>query len=224
MKVLFVSPEVNPIVRTGGLGDVVGSLPLALHALGVDVRVICPKHRVCTQVDSQKHKKLLFCKLGKKSLEGSIMESRLGASEVPVYLIDLPELYDRPGVYSDDHGDFPDNPQRAFALCQAALQVEKITGWKADIIHAHDWMASAVSAYLNADQSRKSSSPRTRSVLTIHNLQHQGVFSHKDFQSSGLPTAYWGMDGFEHNGALNLLKGGIQHADKTITEVVMEVN
>ena len=217
MKVLFVSPEVNPIVRTGGLGDVVGSLPLALHALGVDVRVICPKHRVCKEVDYQKHKKPLFCKWGKNSLEGSIMESRLGASEVPVYLIDLPELYDRPGVYSDDNGDFPDNPQRAFALCQAALQVGKVTGWKADIIHAHDWMASAVSAYLNADQSQKSSSPRTRSVLTIHNLQHQGVFSHKDFQSSGLPTAYWGMDGFEHNGALNLLKGGIQHADKITT-------
>ena len=96
-------------------------------------------------------------------------------------------------------------------------RLKRLLVGEADIIHAHDWMASAVSAYLNADQSRKSSSPRTRSVLTIHNLQHQGVFSHKDFQSSGLPTAYWGMDGFEHNGALNLLKGGIQHADKITT-------
>ena len=70
MKVLFVSPEVNPIVRTGGLGDVVGSLPLALHALGVDVRVICPKHRVCSQVDSQNLKNRFFANWEKNLLKG----------------------------------------------------------------------------------------------------------------------------------------------------------
>lgn len=217
MNVLFVSPEVNPIVRTGGLGDVVGSLPLALHALGVDVRVICPNHRVCSKVDSQKLKKSVICKLGDKTIEGSILETRLGTTEVPVYLIDLPELYDRPGVYADDKGDFLDNPQRAFALCQSALQIEKIANWKADIMHAHDWMAAPVSAFLNNAQVKKQKKSKIRSVLTIHNLQHQGVFSYEDFLSSGLPESYWGMNGFEHKGALNLLKGGIQHADKITT-------
>ena len=146
------------------------------------------------------------------------MEARLGASEVPVYLIDLPELYDRPGVYADDQGDFPDNPQRAFALCQAALQVEK-DYW----LEGRYCPRSRLDGLRCFCLSQRRPTPKifkcqeSRSVLTIHNLQHQGVFSHKDFQSSGLPTAYWGMDGFEHNGALNLLKGGIQHADKITT-------
>ncbi|MDA7823169.1 glycogen synthase GlgA [Opitutales bacterium] len=217
MKVLFVSPEVNPIVRTGGLGDVVGSLPLALSELGVDVRVICPMHRVANDIIGKKHPSPLHLKLGDNQIDGSILESRLGASTVPVYLINSPELYDRDGVYADENGDFSDNPQRAFALCQAALEIERITGWRADVFHAHDWMAAAVCGYVNAANEKKPKKNQTKSVLTIHNLQHQGVFSHPDFLSSGLPKTHWGMDGFEHEGALNLLKGGIQHADKITT-------
>lgn len=217
MNVLFVSPEVNPLVRTGGLGDVVGSLPLALKKLGVDVRVVCPLHRSCKGIDAKVLRNQFKVKIGSQSILGSIHETRLGPSDVPAYLIDLPQFFDRDGIYADQGGDYRDNPQRAFALCQAALEVEFVTGWRPHIIHAHDWMAAPVCAYVNAMKSPRGKEPKIRSVLTIHNLQHQGVFSYKDFVTSGLPDSHWGADGFEKDGALNLLKGGIQHADKITT-------
>ena len=217
MNVLFVSPEVNPLVRTGGLGDVVGSLPLALKKLGIDVRIICPFHRECKGIESKTLKKNFVVKIRKKSITGSIRQTKLGNSDVPAYMIDLPEFYDRNGIYSDEHGDFPDNAQRAFVLSQVALQLQSVTNWQPDIIHAHDWMAAPVCAYVNATHSSIPVQPKIRTVLTIHNLQHQGIFSYEDFKTSGLPESNWAMDGFEKDGLLNLLKGGIQHADKITT-------
>lgn len=217
MKVLFVSPEVNPLVRTGGLGDVVGSLPLALDKLGVDVRIVCPLFRSCKDLNTQILPPKITVKIGGQLFTGSLRQTNLGKSNVRVYLIDIPSLFDREGVYSDHKGDFPDNPQRAFALCQAALQIGGAAKWQPDIIHAHDWMAAPVCAYANADRSKPKRKANLRTVLTIHNLQHQGVFSYEDFVTSNLPDSNWGMDGFEKNGSLNLLKGGIQHADKITT-------
>jgi starch synthase len=217
MKVLFVSPEVNPLVRTGGLGDVVGSLPLALDKLGVDVRIVCPFFRSCKELNAQSLPQKITIRIGNQPITGSFRQTNLGKNSVPVYLVDIPSFFDREGVYSDQKGDFPDNPQRAFVLCQAAMQLAVAIKWQPDIIHAHDWMAAPVCAYANADRSKSKRKAHLRTVLTIHNLQHQGVFSYEDFVSSGLPQSFWGMDGFEKNGSLNLLKGGIQHADKITT-------
>ncbi len=217
MNVLFVSPEVNPLVRTGGLGDVVGSLPIALSKLGIDVRIICPLHRECQNIEAQILPQKISINIGSGLFKGSIRQTTLGDSNVPAYLFDLPEFFDRGGIYSDEQGDFSDNPQRAFALCQAALQLEKITDWHPEIIHAHDWMAAPVCAYVNAKSFSRKSKSKIRTVLTIHNLQHQGVFSYEDFLSSKLPHYNWAMDGFEKDGSLNLLKGGIQNADKITT-------
>ena len=212
MNVLFVSPEVNPIVRTGGLGDVVGSLPLALQKIGVDVRVICPLHRVCQPLP-----KKFFSRKAKILWDGESITGQIAQTEAngfTIYLLDIPTLYDRPGVYADSNGNYEDNALRSVALCQAAVQLDKIIHWTPDVFHAHDWMAAATSAYLNATIKSQSPPP---SVLTIHNLEHQGVFTHDDFLKSGLPRNYWGMDGFEHQGQFNLLKGGIQHANKITT-------
>ena len=106
MNVLFVSPEVNPLVRTGGLGDVVGSLPLALKKLGIDVRVICPFHKECEGIESKTLEKNFVVEIDKKIMTGTIRQTKLGNSDVPAYMIDLPEFYDRNGIYSDKHGDF----------------------------------------------------------------------------------------------------------------------
>lgn len=216
MKVLFVSPEITPIVRTGGLGDVVGSLPIALRAKGVEVRVICPLHRQCKTNGFKRMPGNYEIKIGKKSLSAKIWESSLPKGEIPVYLIENPELFDREGIYSDKNGDYEDNATRAFALSQSALASEKITKWKPDVFHAHDWMSAPTCAYLNAAK-QKDENLKAGSILTIHNLEHQGSFSYDDFLLSNLPLEYWGMAGFEHNQKLNLLKGGIQHADKLTT-------
>jgi len=215
MKILFVSPEVSPLVRTGGLGDVVGSLPHALAKERLDVRIVCPLHQSCRKLTRDLYPKPISIRLGKKTYSFSVSSTRLGDSNILVYFIGNDSLFDRRGVYSDEDGDFPDNALRAFALSKAAIELEKSIDWQPDIFHAHDWMAAPTSAFLN--QKKKKLKRKVGSVLTIHNLEHQGVFSYDDFKDSGLPLSYWGIDGFEHNGALNLLKGGIQHADKLTT-------
>ena len=215
MKILFVSPEVSPLVRTGGLGDVVGSLPVALGNQGLDVRIICPLHRSCRDLPRDLYPKPISFPLGNKTYSFAVSSTRLSDSQVTVYFIRNDSLFDRDGIYSSENGDFSDNALRAFALSKAAIELEKSTGWQPDIFHAHDWMAAPTSAFLNHKKSKLKR--KVASVLTIHNLEHQGVFRYDDFLDSNLPKSYWGMEGFEHNNFLNLLKGGIQHADKLTT-------
>lgn len=217
MKVLFVSPEVSPLVRTGGLGDVVGSLPLAIQELGIDVRILCPLHRACKNLETTFFAQKGTVQLGDLEVPIRIGETKLGSSGIPVYLVENDSLFDRPGIYSDSNGDYADNPTRAFVLSKAALLIDQITGWSPDVYHAHDWMAASLPAYLNANRPKGKRSKQGKSVLTIHNLEHQGNCSYQYFLRSGLPESYWAIDGFENNGSMNLLKGGIQHADKITT-------
>ena len=215
MKILFVSPEVSPLVRTGGLGDVVGSLPLALKQLGIDVRIVCPLHKECLKIPQKTFRKSVKCNLANKIFTFSVSEAQIPGTEIPVYFIGNRTLFEREGIYADKGGDYNDNALRAFALSQTAIHLEKSTGWKPDVFHAHDWMAAPTCAYLN--DFRDKLKRKTGSLLTIHNLEHQGCFEYNDFLDSNLPKSYWGIEGFEHLGRLNLLKGGIQHADKLTT-------
>ena len=217
MKVLLVSPEVTPLARTGGLGDVVGALPPALKAKGVDARILCPLHK--GSLNGREGKALngsLTIRMGSRKRKVRIIETRLPGSAIPVYLISHKGLYDRKGLYAGLKGDYSDNAERSMVLCRTALHQQKLTGWQPDVYHSHDWMAAALPACLNAE-STWSSSPNPASVLTIHNLEHQGIFSGDAFNLTGLPQSYFSFEGFEHYGNLNLLKGGIQHADKITT-------
>jgi len=217
VKVLFVSPEVSPLARTGGLGDVVGALPAALKQAGVDVRVICPLHR--GSLDGLRSKRIggkLRIKIGSKLCYPRLVETRLPGTDVPVYLIEHIGFFDRADIYAGPKGDFLDNAERSFVICRSALDLPRLVEWTPDVYHAHDWMAAALPACLNAIPSTKGNA-RPASVLTIHNLEHQGSFSPEKFEISNLPESYFQMEGFEHFGRLNLLKGGIQHADKITT-------
>ena len=217
MNVLFVSPEVGPLVRAGGLGDVVGALPIALKKNGIDVRVLCPLHRECKKTETRSLPLQINLKLGAKNFLVQFQETRLGDTNIPVYLLKNEFLFDREGIYADENGDYLDNPIRCFALSKAALFIEQATGWRPDIFHSHDWMTAPLPAYLNALDSEKGRVRKSRSVLTIHNLEHQGAFPENTFSSSGLPIKFSGIDGFNHYNSMNLLKGAIQHADKITT-------
>ncbi len=217
MKVLFISPEVAPIVRAGGLGDVVGALPLELHKAGIDVRVLCPLHRVCKSLKMEKVGRPFLMKFGRVSHTFQFQETRLGESEIQVYLLENGPLFDRSGIYADENGDYSDNALRSFALSKSALQLESTTGWTPQIFHSHDWMAAPLSAYLNRNNQYRNRKINPRSILTIHNLEHQGIYPENTYSLSGLPNSFFGMDGFNHFNSLNLLKGGIQHADKITT-------
>jgi starch synthase len=217
MNVLFVSPEVGPLVRAGGLGDVVGALPIALKKNGIDVRILCPLHRDCKKLETHSLPTQINLKFGSENFIIQFKETRLGNTNIPVYLLKNDFLFDRPGIYADENGNYLDNPTRCFALSKAALFIEKATGWTPDIFHSHDWMAAPLPAYLNALDSPNSKVRKSRSVLTIHNLEHQGAFPEKTFSSSGLPAKFAGINGFNHYNSMNLLKGAIQHADKITT-------
>ena len=217
MNILFVSPEVSPFARTGGLGEVVGSLPSALNRAGTDTRILCPLHKCCKKLPIKMLKGSIMFSTSTQKIISQIAMLDPSKSEVPVYFLVNDKLFSRDDIYSDSNGDYPDNWLRSFVLSHAATRIEQILSWKPDILHAHDWMAAPTSAFLNAKNSNDKSRKKQASILTIHNLEHQGVFPGHYFTSSGLPVNYWGIDGFEHYGNLNLLKGGIQHAQKITT-------
>ena len=217
MKVLFVSPEVAPIARAGGLGDVVGALPIALQSLGIDVRILCPNYKNSKICPAKKMGNNFKIKLGNKAHLFQFLKTSLGQSKIPVYLLDNDYFYKRNGFYSDKNGDYNDNSIRSFALCKAALELKNQVRWNPQIYHSHDWMAASVSAYLNSEKEKNNDYINCRSILTIHNLEHQGVFDNNFYTFSGLPDNFFGIDGFNHHNRLNLLKGGIQHSDKITT-------
>jgi starch synthase len=215
MRVLFVASEVYPLVKTGGLADVVGALPLALAELGVDVRVLVPGYRkVMSGVEARGREVQLGGLVG----AGSAKLFYARAGELELLVLDAPHLYDRPGSpYNDEHGrDFGDNHLRFGALCDAAAWLAGPEGgdrWRPDIIHGHDWQSGLVPAY--AAMMPRQHRPGT--IITVHNLAYQGVFSAGTLHSLRLPPEMFGVHGVEFHGHLGFLKAGLWYADKITT-------
>lgn len=215
MRVLFVASEVYPLVKTGGLADVVGALPLALADLGVDVRVLVPGYRkVMAGVDARGREVQLGGLVG----AGSAKLFYARAGELELLVLDAPHLYDRPGSpYNDEHGrDFHDNHLRFGALCDAAAWLAGPEGgdrWRPEIVHGHDWQAGLVPAYAAMMPHHQ----RPGTILTVHNLAYQGVFSAGVMPSLRLPPEMFSVHGVEYHGHLGFLKAGLWYADKITT-------
>lgn len=211
MKILYVTAEAHPLMKTGGLGDVCGSLPEALRQLGHDVRLILPAYPQA--VERAEDLRLL----SEVDVPGAgtpvrLLEGVLPGTTVPVYLVDSPLHFARPGhPYVDAEGrDWTDNAQR-FALFArvavlAALDQAEL-GWRPELVHCHDWHTGLVPALLAGEPGR----PAT--VFTIHNLAYQGLFPAATFGSLGLPGQLWSMHGLEFWGQLSFIKGGLVYAD-----------
>ena len=216
MRALFVTSEVFPLAKTGGLADVAASLPAALSELGVDVRLIVPAYRQAleratrvTRVRSLGH--LL------EGFDVELLSARLPGSGLPLWLVDCPGLFNRPGgPYQDPHGqDWNDNAQRFAILNYAAALVANGAGeegWRPEIVHGNDWHVGLLPHLLHSETSR-----RPRSVLTIHNLAYQGVFPFEVMQSLGLPRADMAFQAGEFYGRFSFLKAGIALADMLTT-------
>ena len=208
MKVLSVASEVFPLIKTGGLADVAGALPLALAPLGISMRTIMPGYTsVLGKIGETKVIADFPDLLGKPA--------RLLYAEhagLELYVIDSPELYDREGgPYVDETGkDYIDNWQRFAALSRAAIDIANgiDADWAPDIVHGHDWQAGLVPLYLKYSEV----GPHTPSVLTIHNIAFQGQFSAQIFPALGLPIAAYAVDGVEYYGDVGFLKGGLRTA------------
>ncbi|MDE2088911.1 MAG: glycogen synthase GlgA [Gammaproteobacteria bacterium] len=211
MKILFATSEAHPLVKTGGLADVCGSLARALKRQRQDVRLILPAYppalaragalETAAELDlpGVPHKLRL-------------LQGRLPDSEIVVYLVDSPAHFDRPGgPYSRPDGhDWPDNAQRfaVFARAVTAVALHHAgLSWRPDVVHCHDWQTGLVPALL-VDETR-----RPATVFTIHNLAYQGLFSWETFQSLKVPAGLWSMHAMEFYGRFSFIKGGLVFAD-----------
>lgn len=217
MNILFAASEAFPFIKTGGLGDVVHSLPIALNRLGDDVRLVLPAYRdVLAAVDS-------LHELGYWDLPGVGVTHRVRVLQAHhdgvsgfLYLIDAPALFDRPGnpyVHSSGY-NWPDNAERFTVFSRAVAQLAKgLPGgdWLPDVVHCHDWQTGLVPAFLSMTQ------PRPKTVFTIHNLAYDGSFSYHDFTSLALPPEWWSPDYVEFYGSFSMLKAGMVFADQVTT-------
>ena len=214
MQVLFVTSELAPLVKTGGLGDVAAALPVALRAAGVDARVILPGYPAALAV--ARHFAPVATGLALPGGHHGTIRLGIGPGDVPLYLVDAPSLFDRPGgpYGPPDGGDWPDNHLRFAALgfAAAAIGREGAAGWRPDIVHCHDWQAGLAPAYLQL-----AGAHRPATVMTIHNLAYQGQFSPHLFGELGLPYGMYGIDGVEYYGGIGYLKAGLHYADRLTT-------
>jgi starch synthase len=211
-KILFVASEAHPLIKTGGLADVSGSLPKALAELGVDVRLIMPNYQAIKTNEEIYYKSTVRV----NNRDANILETRLPGTQVLVWLVDCPEFFGFPGnPYVDEQGNAWANRAERFALfCRIAVEVAMNRGyldWTPDIVHCNDWQSGLVPALLSLEANR----PAT--VFTIHNLAYQGLFPKATWTSLNLPRQLWNSDGIEFNGMLSFIKGGLAYADHITT-------
>jgi starch synthase len=214
MQVLSVAAEAYPLVKTGGLGDVVGALPGALADHGVTVTTLLPGYPAVRDhigaAPLVHHYENLF------GVEARILASNLNGH--PLLVLDAPTLFLRNGnVYVDRKGaDWPDNWRRFAALSRAAADLASrvIPNWRFDILHAHDWHAGLAPAYLRY---ASGPGPIAPSAITIHNIAFQGRFDVSVFPFLGLPPTAYHIDGIEYYGGIGFLKAGLASANAITT-------
>ena len=216
MKVLHVAAEVYPLVKTGGLADVVAALPPALAAQGADVRLMLPG---LPQVMDGVLQLREVVEVGPcfGALRVRLLLGRMPGTQLPVYVVDAPYLYQRGGgPYQDARGDeWPDNLQRFALLSWVAAHVaggDADLQWSPHVLHAHDWHAAMACAYM-ADPAGTDCA----SVFTIHNLAFQGLFPMHDWPLLGLASRLMSPAGLEFHGQLSFMKAGLKFAHRITT-------
>lgn len=215
MKILFAASEAHPLVKTGGLGDVAGSLPAALQRLHQDVRLILPAYRQIMERLPEATVVAEFAVAGSPE-PVRLRQATLAEDGVPVYLVEVPALFDRiGGPYSDPQGrEWYDNALRFATFCRAVVQVglnRAGLDWTPEVVHCNDWQTGLVPPLLMREPRR----PGT--VFTIHNLAYQGVFTWDTFQYLRLPPDLWSMHALEFYGRFSFIKGGLVFADRLTT-------
>jgi starch synthase len=216
MKILYVASEVTPFSKTGGLGDVAGSLPAALAELGHEVKVVTPRYgsiKTDRLTPTGHHLELRF-PFGTE--RGPILALRQSPN-LEILFLENEHFYGRGGIYGDAWGEFGDNHRRYAYLSIGALQAAQRLRFTPDIIHVNDWQTGLTPVALRSGF-QNTALGRARSVLTIHNLNYQGQFGKHVMEDLGLPWSLFTSEhGLEFWDAVNFLKGGIQFADALTT-------
>jgi starch synthase len=214
-KLLFVTSEVSPLIKTGGLADVSGSLPVALKALRWSVRLLMPAYPAAVEKAGPTK---LIARLQVPGVMGKVqlLEGRLPGTRLPVWLVDYAPAFARDGnpYLGPDGHNWPDNAERFALLARAAVEIAQGRAglsWVPDVVHCNDWQTGLVPALLSLEPQR----PAT--VFTIHNLAYQGLFPQSSFHALGLPPQLWSHEGLEFHDQLSFIKGGLAYADHVTT-------
>lgn len=210
-RVLAVASEIAPIIKTGGLADVVGALPHAMQAQGWGIRTLIPGYTAVLAAVKRPKTVLEF-----RDLLGA--PARVLAAKVAgldLLILDAPKLYDRPGSpYLDPQGnDWSDNDLRFAALCKAAAHIaaDGVQDWVPEVVHLHDWQAGLTPIYMAATGAKQST------ILTIHNIAFHGLTAYNRLKDLDLPIADFTLDGFEYYGHISALKAGLTRATALTT-------
>jgi starch synthase len=210
MKILMLASEVAPFAKTGGLADVVGSLPAALKALGHEVAVLLPRYGTVDLKGLRRVYDHLPVWVPPRSFDTSLY---LAERQTPFYFLDCPPLFDRPGLYGEEGEDYPDNHIRFAVLAQAALEFSRRV-WRPNILHGHDWQAGLAPVYLRTVYANDPTFFGIHTLFTIHNVGYHGLFpaaAQSDIALAG--TDAFRPEGLEFFGKVCYLKGGLNYSD-----------
>ncbi|HEY8038314.1 MAG TPA: glycogen synthase GlgA [Polyangiaceae bacterium] len=221
MDITFVTTELAPFVKVGGLADVSTALPKALRTFGHAVTIVMPRFPALEQQGLLLARRLtpLRFTLGERTFEATVFDGRL-ASQVDLVVVDVPGLFDRAGVYGERGEDYPDNALRFAMLSRAAAELVRqraAAGRPVDVVHSNDWPTALVPTYLRMLAAETPALATVRTMLTIHNVAHQGAFPKGELPKLGLGWDVFTVDGIEFYGGINLLKQGIVTADAVTT-------
>jgi starch synthase len=221
MKILMASSEAVPFAKTGGLADAVSALSLALAKLGHEVKIVMPRYYNINRNALEHLEGELGVPMGGREEWCAVYAAELPGSSkknpVKVYFIDHEGFFGRDGVYGvPSEPDFLDNPRRFAFFCRSVFQFCRKIGWYPEVMHAHDWPAALVPVFLKYRE-RWAEFEKAVSVLTIHNLGSQGIYHKDNFQYTDLDWGVFYSAGFEDWNMMNLLKAGLNSADKINT-------
>lgn len=212
-RILYASSEAAPLIKTGGLGDISGSLPAALKAMRQAVRLVLPAYPQALR-NAGRTRKVAALQIDGHSV--TLLEGRMPGSGVVVWLVDSPAHFAREGgPYTDSRGlDWQDNAERFALFGKVVVEIAMNRAglkWQPEVVHCNDWQTGLVPPLLTLEDSR----PGT--VFSIHNLAYQGIFPYRTFARLGLPAAFWSYRSLEYFGMLSFIKGGLAFADRLTT-------
>jgi starch synthase len=212
VRVLSVASEIYPIIKTGGLADVAGALPISLKAEGIETRTLLPGYPAAISALEKAEQVLAW----RDFFGGSARLLSGSSGALDLLVLDAPHLFGRPGnpYLSPEGVDWPDNGLRFAALAGTAADIGLggVPSFVPDVVHSHDWQAGLTPAYLHY-----SGQPHPGTILTVHNLAFQGRFPQQMLREIGLPPDSFTMDGVEYYGDIGFLKAGLQFADRITT-------
>jgi len=213
----MVVSELSPFVKSGGLADMVSALSKSLSTSRHDVRIVLPRYYRIDRKELQVLPGVLICNIGCNEYYTQVFETKLPNSNAIVYFIDYEQYFGRDGIYGQGEiSDFHDNAARYSLLSHAALKTCLKQSWMPDIIHVHDWQASLLPSLIKYSHQYPQFKD-VKTVLTIHNMGYQGVYSKEWFPNTGLDWNVYYPSGFEDRDRINFLKAGITCADKITT-------